>query len=156
MSTWLVLGCVWCTLSFHWRKFPGSYWLHIASWLELGLRLFCTGILSGVNQDRSCACCHGPCELKWASARMYLENAVSWSYSSPLAFYSLSTFSSTCVPEPWGEGFNGLFLLGLSAPKSFTLNAVQLWVSILISIYCKKSLFWWVFSNAMLYDCNNI
>lgn len=104
-----------------WKKIvflpPGSYWLHIASWLELGLCLLSAGVL-WTRQDRSFACCHSPCEFKWTSALLCLENAVSWSCSSPLAFYSLSTSSSTCVSEPWGEGFTGPFLLGLGAPNS--------------------------------------
>ena len=42
--------------------------------------------------------------------------------------------------------------LGLNIPRSLCLHIVWLWVSVLVSICCKRKFFWWQPSKALIYE----
>lgn len=126
-------------VSRHWREnqFPSFQQL---SWGQLPgqawdiLPTFHAEILSGLNLCRSYACCHSPCELRYISAVV----SVSLESSTTSGSYSLSSFSSTKIPNPSWEECNEDIPSVVSAPSSSTLHTIQLWFLVLIPIYHKQ------------------
>lgn len=58
------------------------------------------------------------------------------SSTNPVSCNFASSFPQ--IPEFWGQGLIKTFYLGLRVPES--LHNVQLWLSVLITIYCKQKL----------------
>lgn len=59
--------------------------------------------------------------------------------------YKLFASFSTWIPELWGEEYNiGILVRTQYSEESYSLYIDQLWVSVLIVVYCKKNLTWLV------------
>lgn len=102
------------------------------------------GILCGLNLCKPCRCCRRPCELVWASPLLCLESS-SFASSSVSGSYSVPTLFCAHIPVPWVEGCDSHIPVRTKCSKSLALHIVQLWVSVLITIYCKKILLQWGF-----------
>lgn len=83
-----------------------------------------------------CACCHNCPAVSWKS----------FPYSHHCLWLSQSSWtSSTMIPKPWEEqvwercSFRAEHSL-VSIPCTLL---DQLWVSVLVTVYCKKTLVWW-------------
>lgn len=85
-------------------SFLNVYPLHIASALAAGLCPFrlSTGILSGLHQCRSYACCCNLCEFMCASLAVS-GNSVSLELFTTSVSHNLSTSPSASIPVPLGE-----------------------------------------------------
>lgn len=77
-----------------------------------------------------------------------LENTIS--NESSITHLGSYNFLPPLLHISWEEGFDENTHLGLSASMSFSLQFVQLWFSVLISIYCKKKLLWWGLIDALI------
>lgn len=106
--------------------------------------------LSRLNLYKSCACYHSLCEFTCESTLLCLENDAA---SAIPRGYTLSMSSLQRAPS---LEFNKDISLSI---KDFTvshaLHNMQVWVTVLITIYCKKKLFWWEVSNVLIYGYNN-
>jgi hypothetical protein len=80
-----------------------------------------------------------------------------WSQLPPLALNSSLTFFSTLAPEPKCEGSDVDIPFKAEWSKfSHYLHIVQLQVSVLITIYCKKDLFWRGVIHSLIYEYSNL
>lgn len=112
------------------------------------------GFLSGWSLCRSCECSHSLCELICASVVLFPDNTVSLKSSTTSGSYNLSVPSFTQIPAHWWEACEKDIPVRVELHKaSHSLYAVQLWISGLITVNCKKRLCWglsWSFSAEAL------
>lgn len=154
---WSVIDIL--SVLYHWKKLIyvslSSCQLQITSWLEVGIGItsFFFSVLwflSRLNLYKSCACYHSLCEFTCESTLLCLENDAA---SAIPRGYTLSMSSLQRAPS---LEFNKDISLSI---KDFTvshaLHNMQVWVTVLITIYCKKKFFWWEVSNVLIYGYNN-
>lgn len=91
--------------------------------------------LFGLNLCSSCTCCH---TFICGSVLFCLEMLVFWSYPRPLA---LTVFLPPLLYSSLSLEGRGLMKtsLGLSISETFTLLAIQLWISLLSTAGCSFS-----------------
>ena len=97
--------------------------------------------------------------LKPLCIQIYICSAVLWCFSHCLSPLGLILFLSPFLCRSLsleGQGLMKISHLGLSAPKFLIFAHVQLWVSVLITIYCKKKLFLWGLSDVLIYGNSNM
>lgn len=126
----------------------GSCYTWRATWLvgrlHAYLPLLPPGILSGLSLFRSCACSHSLC--KWGL--WCLEKTVSLQQLTTSGSHSLSFLHRS---EPYGKGCDKDVPFRAEGFKgSHCLRVVWLWVSVWITIYCKRKLLWRGLSNALV------
>lgn len=141
--------------------FPQNSHFQVASRLKLG-----TGahLLFSVLSFLSSFRCAGPVH----AVTVCVSSCVHWSCcvwrmlfpGSCLLPLALTVFLPPFLaklPEPWEERFDEDISFRAECSKVFhSFCIVQFWVSILISIYCKKKLFSWGLSNVLIYGDSNM
>lgn len=71
--------------------------------------------------------------------------------------YNISASSSIQTPELWGKGFNEIVPFRTEDSKvSCSLYIVQLWVSVLVPLYCKKKVLWWQLTEPLIHRYSNM
>lgn len=109
-----------------------------------------SGLWSGLNLCVSYACCYHLCELIRASVMWSLDDSGSLALSiRHLWLLQLSTPLSYRSLGLQGRGLIKTSYLGRSAPKSLTLNFVQVRVSVFVAISSEKFL-WWGLNDALI------
>lgn len=85
-------------------------------------------------------CSQSLCEFIHVPVLLCLENTV-WSYLSPLVVLKFSPFFHVDTRVLW-EGFDkGISFRAECSKVSHSLHIVQLWTSVLSTIYCKRNFF---------------
>lgn len=108
------------------------------------------GILSKLNWSGSCTCFHNPCKLVYATSLLWPESTVLLSSSALSRSYNLPPTYFMMTPEPWWEWvWCGCSIQGW-ALTSYSLHIGQLRGSVLITVYCKKTLLWWGLRDALI------
>lgn len=128
--------------------------LQITSWLEVGhwdyFFLSVLRFLSKLNLHKSSAWCHSLCAFICGSALLCLEKAAS--SGMPRA----ETLSMSSLQRALSLEFNKDIIFNIKySTVSHSLHIMQVWVTVLITIYCKKELLWWEVSNVLIYGYNN-
>lgn len=121
----------------HWRELIFLCWRASISDSFLGKAGPClyfpsrSGIPCGLNLV---------CAAAAVSVSSYVMNSSAMSGIHPLTLSScsLSASSFAQIHEPWGEEFDGDLLF--RTESHYSLHIVQLWVSLLLTIYCRKYL----------------
>lgn len=99
--------------------------------------------------DRPGAWCPCLCELLYTSVLLYLEDTFFFFFKVIYHFWLLkSSHLLFCRKAPLPLN------LELGWDVSFRTKYVQLWISVLIPIYCKK-LSWWGLSLVLIHGYNN-
>lgn len=122
----------------------------------LCLLLLHAQIVSGLYFCRSCLGCHSLCEFVCAQALLLMEDTI---LGVICHLRSLSSFSFFFYIDSWslrGGCDKDISLRGEYSKVSHSLYIVILWVSVLITIGCKKKFPWWRLSEVMIYVYNNI
>ena len=119
-----------------------GYQLEIVSGIGIGLvstSPLSTGFPSGLDLCGLSAHCYSLCEFISAVALLCLEDLVSLVSSIPSGSYNLSASSSSGVPEPRGEEFDGDIPFRAECSKvAHSLYIVQLWASASCPFYFRR------------------
>lgn len=95
---------------------------------------------------------HFHLSYRWWTLVWCPESTVWWRLSTFSAFYNCSTSYSRVIPEPLEESYDMDAPFRAKNPVVFYfLDLDQLWISVLISIYCKMELLSWRWSVALIY-----
>ena len=113
--------------------------------------------LSGLNLCMPCESCQHLCKLICTSVLWTLEDTVS--LESPIMSSSYSFFMPLCLHSPlnsegsirWGHSISDLVL-----QVSCCLHCVQLQISVLVLIYCKRKLLWGWLSQVLISVCKGM
>lgn len=104
---------------------------------------------------RSCAASDSCCEFIWAIVLSCLANTVSCRHPLALALIIFLFPSSSMITEPCGERVWCSWPLRVS----YSLLIYELWVFVLVALYCRKNLLWWGLGDVIIisgYEDNNL
>lgn len=115
-----------------------------------------SGIWSVLDLHRPCACCNMHCKLICELQMMcpkdsfLVDSHYLWFLHS---FYN--TPPSTMIPKPSEAMVQYALIRAEHSLVSYSLCFVQLWVSVLIIIYCKQKLLYWRVKDVLIYGHKN-
>lgn len=145
----------WCSIGEKQFSLTSRYQWKIVSWFGVGpcpLPLLIAGTFCSLALCRFCVCWHNLCEFLCVSISLHLEAIVALESFLVAGPYNLSTSSSTENSEPWWEGFDENIPIRVESFKvSHSLLFVQLSISLLIIIDCKKMPLWCELSKTIIY-----